>query len=99
VDPVSGEVVDDNSFEFGDMLMRHIVLGAELLISDNINIRLGYNYRRRQELKINDRPGTAGLSWGVGFKISRFEISYGRASYHLAGPSNHFTLTTNLSSW
>ncbi|MFZ6051161.1 type IX secretion system protein PorQ [Halocola ammonii] len=99
VDPVSGEVVEDNSFEFGDKLMRHIVLGAEVLITENINVRLGYNYRRRQELKINDRPGTAGLSWGVGFKISRFEISYGRASYHLAGPSNHFTLTTNLSSW
>lgn len=99
VDPVTGETVDGSSFEFGDNLMRHMVLGAELLLTDNFNFRVGYNYRRRQEMKINDRPGTAGISWGVGFRISRFELSYGRASYHLAGPSNHFTLTANLNSW
>ena len=38
-----------------------------------------------------------GFSWGFGIKISKFHFSYGRATYHLAGGSNHFSLSTNLS--
>lgn len=96
IDPITGEIIESNRFEFGDKLMRHLVLGTEILITDNFNIRVGYNYRRRQELKVSDRPGTAGISWGLAFRISRFHISYGRATYHLAGPSNHFTISTSL---
>jgi hypothetical protein len=97
IDPISGEVINDGGFEFGDKFMRHIITGVEMLISENIHIRLGYNYRRRQEMKISDKPGTAGLSWGFGINIRKFNLSYGRATYHLAGPSNHFTIATNLS--
>lgn len=98
-DPITGQPVESNTWVFGDRLMRHIVLGTEFLLSDNIHIRAGYNYRRRQELKISDKPGTAGFSFGLGIKVSRFHISYGRAVYHLAGPSNTFSVTTNLSQW
>lgn len=97
IDPISGELIDDGKFEFGDKLMRHMVVGVEMLLSENLNIRLGYNYRKRQEMKISDRPGTAGFSWGFGFSVRKFNLSYGRAIYHLAGPSNHFTIATNLS--
>jgi len=93
IDPVSGEIVKEKKFVFGDRLMRHLQIGTEVLISQNVNIRIGYNYRRRQELKVAERPGTSGLSWGLGLKIKKFNISYGRAIYHLAGPSNHFTFT------
>ncbi|MCC6600117.1 MAG: type IX secretion system protein PorQ [Crocinitomicaceae bacterium] len=98
-DPVTGEVIEKNTWEFGDNLMRHVVIGTEFILTKNINIRLGYNYRRRQELKLPDRPATAGISFGFGFKVSRFYLSYGRAIYHVAGPSNHFTVTTDLSKW
>ncbi|MCH2199556.1 MAG: type IX secretion system protein PorQ [Flavobacteriales bacterium] len=99
VDPITGEVIEDNNFEFGDKLMRHVIFGTEFLLGDNFKINFGYNYRRRQELKLEDRPGTAGLSWGLGFRIKKFSLSYGRAIYHFAGPSNHFTITTSLSDW
>lgn len=99
VDPLTGEVVEQNEFEFGDRLMRHVILGAELLLGDNFAFQFGYNYRRRQELKLEERPGTAGFSWGLGVNIKRFRIQYGRAIYHFAGPSNHFTIRTNLSDW
>ena len=99
VDPITNEVISDGGFEFGDKLMRHMVFGGELLLSDNFNIRLGYNYRLRQEMKLTNKPGTAGLSWGLGLRIRKFDFSYGRATFHLAGPSNHFTITTNLADW
>lgn len=82
-----------------DKFLRHIVVGAEIFPTKNLFFRAGFNYRRRQELKVPSRPGTVGLSWGIGFRISKFHLSYGRAIYHLAGPSNHITITTNLNSF
>jgi hypothetical protein len=98
-DPITGEVIEQRKWEFGDDLMRHITVGSEFILSKNLNLRVGYNYRRRQELKLEDKPGTAGFSYGFGVKVSKFHLSYGRAIYHLAGPSNHFSVTTAFGDW
>ncbi|HER09575.1 MAG TPA: type IX secretion system protein PorQ [Bacteroides sp.] len=82
---------------FGDKLMRHLVFGTEFLLGKNFHIDVGYNYKRRKEMKVNIRPGMVGFSWGFGFRVSKFHFAFGRASYHLAGGTNHFSLTTNLS--
>jgi len=82
---------------FGDNFMRHVILGTEFLIGDNFHIDLGYNYKRRKEMKVNSHPGMVGFSMGFGFRVSKFHFTFGRASYHLAGGTNHFSLTTNLS--
>jgi len=97
-DPISGEVVKDSGIEvFADNLMRHIVFGGELLIGKYISLRGGYNYKRRQEMKVTTKPGTVGFSWGIGIRISKFQFSYARSAYHLVGSPNYITLTTNLS--
>lgn len=98
IDPLTGLPVENKEWVFGDRLMRHIVVNAEILLTENFHVRLGYNYRRRQELKLNDKPGTVGISWGFGMRISKFHLSYGRAAYHQAGASNHFSVTTRLPS-
>lgn len=98
VDPITGEVIKNNGFEvFADNLMRHIILGGELLLSKNLSLRAGYNYKRRQELKIQDKTSTVGFSWGLGFRISKFQFSYARSAYHLAGSPNYISVTTRLS--
>ena len=81
---------------FGDKMLRHVIIGTELLVSKSFHVRMSYNFQRRKELGIESKMGTVGLSWGFGFRISRFHLSYGRATYHLAGGSNHFSVTTNL---
>ncbi len=97
-DPLTqAEIKPNRAKIWGDKFARHIVLGSEFLLTKNFNIRFGYNYLRRQELKVDSRTGLVGFSFGLGFKISKFNLSYGRASYHLAGASNHFSITTNLS--
>lgn len=97
-DPVTGEVIEDNNFEkIADNLMRHIVFGGELIISKNFSIRAGYNYGRRQDMKIGTKTGTVGFSWGFGFRVSKFHFSYARSAYHLVGSPNYITITTNLS--
>jgi hypothetical protein len=93
-----GEEVEPSGFDvFGDKLMRHLVFGVEFLVGKNFHAELGYNYKRRKEMKLAARPGMVGFSWGFGFRISKFHLAYGRSSYHLAGGTNHFSLTTNLS--
>ena len=98
INPITGEEIQEKIGFFGKTL-RHVVIGGEFLPSKNFNIRIGYNYQRRQELKLTTRGGISGFSWGFGFRISKFHISYSRATYHLAGASNHFTISTSLSSF
>lgn len=93
-----GEDVEKSGFDvFGDKLMRHLIFGVEFLLGENFHVDLGYNYKRRQEMKVNARPGMVGFSMGFGFRVSKFHFAYGRSTYHLAGATNHFSLTTNLS--
>ena len=81
---------------FGKQLLRHLLLGVELMPSKNFTVRAGYNYQRRQELAYTDKASTVGFSWGFGFKIKRFHFNYGSARYHLAASSNHVSVAINL---
>lgn len=99
IDPITGEQTGKKGFPFGDLVMRHVVVGGEILLTDNFVIRFGYNYRRRQELKLASKSGFSGISFGVGMKINRFKLNYARSSFHQAGPSNHFTIGTTFSEW
>ena len=96
IDPLTGEEVVTNPGGFGENLMRHLIFNAEILLTENFNIRLGYNYNRRQQLKIDDNPGGAGITYGLGLRIAKVHISYARAAYSLAGVSNHFTLNVKF---
>lgn len=93
-DEVDGAGNGGNAF---DQLMRHMVIGIEFVPSQNFYVDFGYNHRRRQELAIDSKMSTVGFSWGFGFKVYKFRFAYGSARYHLAGTSNHFSLSTNLS--
>jgi hypothetical protein len=97
VNELTGETITQSKFDvFTDKFMRHIILGSELLIGKNLVFSFGYNYRRRQEMKIDTKPGMVGFSFGASVHISKFQISYGRAVIHQAGGSNHFSLLMNL---
>jgi hypothetical protein len=96
-DPATGTSSEKQGFDLAfDKFMRHMVIGTEIKLGKNISLRAGYNYRRRQELKIDTRPGMVGFSWGIGVKISKFKISYGHPAFHLAGGGNYFSLSMNL---
>ena len=78
-------------------LFRHIDFGGELSIGKHIQLRMGYNPKRRHELKVNSYLGMVGFSWGLGIKISHFKINYGRSTYHLHGSPNYFSFSTDFS--
>ena len=79
-----------------DETMRHIIVGVECFPFKMFTLRASYNYNRRQEMMVATRPGTVGISWGIGVHLSGFQIDYARASWHLAGASNHFSMRIGL---
>ena len=87
---------ENGTIKFGDNLLRHTIFGLEFAPSKTFYIAAGYNHRRRKELSLTEKPSTVGFSWGIGFRVYKFRFAYGSAQYHLAGSSNHFSLTANL---
>ena len=96
IDPLTGEK-NDKKITFAKKLVRHLVINTEILITRNFNVRLGYNFKRRAEMILENKKGMVGLTGGVGIKISKFRLDYARAIYHIKGASNQFTLGFNLS--
>jgi hypothetical protein len=91
-EPASTENIDQVSSEFAENLLRHIILGVEMIPHKNFYFCGGYNYQRRRELQVDSKVSTVGFSWGFGINTSWMDIEFGRATYHLAGSSNHVSL-------
>ena len=88
---------DDTTLpSFADNILRHCVFGLEAFPGKTFNLRVGFNYKRRQELKLKEAPGMAGMSLGFGLRLKRFNVEYAHARYTLAGASNHFSVAVNL---
>ena len=78
--------------DFFENVMRHMIIGTELIPHKNFYISAGYNYQRRKELQIDSKVSTAGFSWGFGINTSFLSLGFGRATFHLAGASNHVSI-------
>lgn len=81
---------------FAQLFMRHLVIGVEFVPSDNFYIMGGYNVQRHYEMNTDTNPALVGFSWGAGFKISKYNISYSSARHHISGRTNFFSIATNL---
>lgn len=79
-----------------DKILKRVNIGAELLLSKNFQLLFGYSHKRKQELKLNELGGGAGLSFGLMVKVKRFELRYSRATYHAAGGTSFISIQTNL---
>jgi hypothetical protein len=106
VDPNENLTTDENKNtkksvieKVGDNFMRHLVFGIEFIPARNFYIRAGYNYQRRQELRLDSHPAGAGFSWGFGLSVSRLQINFARANYHVAGSTTHIGISTDLSTF
>jgi hypothetical protein len=85
------------TMSMGDNILRHIALGGELNLSKNFVLRFGYNHNKRKEMNQEQKKGVSGFSWGLGFRVSKFHLSYGSAAYFPGYNINQFSLLFNLS--
>jgi hypothetical protein len=76
--------------------LRHVILGLEFFPESGFNVRLGYNFRRSEELRIQDQRSFAGLSGGLSIKFNKIRLSYTYARYNSAASSSFFGLNIDL---
>jgi len=81
---------------FLNNVMRHMIIGAELFPEKGFNIRIGYNFRRAEELRILEQRNFSGLSFGVGIKLNKMRFSYSHARYSSASNASFFGLQIDL---
>jgi hypothetical protein len=76
--------------------LRHVILGVEFFPKKAFNIRLGYNFRRGEELRILEQRAFSGLCMGFGIKMYKLKFNYSYSRYTLAGNTSLFGLTINF---
>jgi hypothetical protein len=86
----SATLVRLNDWEYG--IGKHLVLGADLLLSDQFYIAAGYNAMRASEMKIsageNDESSHgAALSIGAGMMLDRLQLHVAYGKYHVSSTS------------
>jgi hypothetical protein len=94
---LSGEQTFSPEATFGEKVFRHLTFGTELVLGKNFGIMGGYSHQRRREMAPDIRPGVAGFSWGIHFKVSKIQIAYSSMAYFPGFNANLFTFTSQIS--
>lgn len=92
---LNGNITEEKVDFLGNTL-RHFVLGAELFPESLVNVRLGYNFRRAAELKLQNTRTFSGVSFGFGIKMNRFKFNYAYSKFHAASNTSTFSLEFDL---
>lgn len=92
---LDGETTQEKVSFFNNAL-RHVVFGGELFPRKGFNLRLGYNFRRGEELKLEEQRNFSGISLGFGLKMGRLKFDYSYSRYTLAGNTSLFGLSINF---
>jgi hypothetical protein len=86
----------DGNFTF-DKLFRHFVLAAQVFPVPQLELTIGYNHLRRQELNIaNTTNGLNGFSLGVGLIVKKLQVRYARTQYQNNTAYNQLGLNLQL---
>ena len=71
--------------------IKHLAVGADLLLGEQFYVAAGYNFRRASEMKISDNEGDsnhgAGFSIGGGLQLERFKLHVAYGKYHVSASS------------
>lgn len=86
---LSATLIDLTHYDY--RFINHLNLGADILLSDNIWVGGGYNFRRADEMTIGSNEDSsahgAGFSVGGGINLERFKLNLAYGKYHAASSS------------
>lgn len=96
---VSATLVDLNHWDYS--FINHVVAGIDIILSQQIYIAAGYNFRRADEMKIqssDDEESShwAGFSCGAGLQLERFKLQLAYGRYHVSSSSLLVNVTYSL---
>lgn len=95
---LSATLVDLNHWDY--RFVNHLVVGVDASISQSMWLGAGYNFRRADEMGIENSDGKsshgAGLSLGAGIGLERFKIDIAYGKYHVSSSSVIINASFNL---
>jgi hypothetical protein len=83
-----------------DKLFRHFVFATQIYLGDKVEVTVGYNHLRRQELNINNTSnGLNGFSMGAAMILNKLQIRFARAQYQNNTGYNQLGLNIKLNEY
>ena len=83
-----------------DKFINHLAVGADILLSEQIWVGGGLNFRRTNQMKISDGEQDsshgAGLTLGAGVNLDRFKINLSWGKYHVSSSSIIANVSFNI---
>ena len=73
--------------------IKHVALGADLLLSEQIWVGIGYNFQRARQMSIlssidqEESNHGAGFTLGAGLSLQRFKLGVAYGKYHVSSGS------------
>lgn len=86
---------DGSEDSTSDILLKHIVLGADAIIGKNFYASIGYNFRMSKELSADGNKWD-GLSIGAGLNINKVKFGASYSKLHVSSSSFLFNLSYTL---
>ena len=85
----SATVVNLNNWD--QKFIHHLVCGMDILLSEQIWVGMGYNFRRANEMSVassdSESSHGAGFSIGTGVNLDRFKLNIAYGKYHVSSSS------------
>ena len=88
--------INVEKISFLNNALRHFIVGFELFPESAINLRVGYNFRKSQEFKLQNVRTFGGVSFGFGLKMNTFKLNYAYSKVHTASNVSTFSLQIDL---
>ena len=86
---------DGSEDNFSEMLLKHAVFGADLMLGKNFQVSLGYNYRISQELSVSGSKWD-GLTAGANLSVKRVKLGASYSKLHVSSSSFLFNISYAL---
>lgn len=91
LDLITGEPIPTR-YHVVEKFSRHLILGAEVLLSPAFSLQTAYNFQRNKELKVSGAGGRSGFSFGFSLNLKNISVGYSNANLNAAGSNNFFSL-------
>lgn len=96
---LSASIVDLTHWDYS--FINHLVAGVDIIITPQVYVAAGYNFRRADEMKIlagtdEESSHWAGFSCGAGLQLERFKLQLAYGKYHVSSSSLTVNVTYSL---
>ena len=94
--PFTLALTGHNLLETDGSVLRHVNAAGELRLGRPVAVRLGYDFRRGDDLSSDRRLDMAGLSAGFGINLSRLAFDYAFHGWGAFGGMHQFAVRTKV---